>query len=131
MVRASVTIIFDNRDKASSPLALVGEDRIVVTRQVFDGKSKFIMNGRTEQADKMRQLFMSVSLNINNPHFMVMQGRIAQVIQMKPLQILSLIEEASGTSMYENRKLSSLKLIMKKQLKVDEIQSIVMQEITP
>lgn len=67
-----------------------------------------------EQADKMRQLFMSVQLNVNNPHFMVMQGRIAQVINMKPEQILSLIEEASGTSLYENRKLASLKLIQKK-----------------
>jgi structural maintenance of chromosome 2 len=50
---------------------------------------------------------------------------------MKPLQILSLVEEASGTSLYENRKLASLKIIQKKQLKVDEISSIVIQEIEP
>jgi len=74
---------------------------------------------------------MGISLNVNNPHFLVMQGRIAQVIDMKPLQTLSLIEEASGTSLYENRKLASLKIIQKKQLKVDEISSIVLQEITP
>ena len=50
---------------------------------------------------------------------------------MKPAQILSLIEETSGTSLYEQKKLQSLKLIQKKQLKVDEIQSILMTEITP
>lgn len=50
---------------------------------------------------------------------------------MKPAQILSLIEETAGTSLYEQKKLQSLKLIQKKQLKVDEIQSILMTEITP
>jgi structural maintenance of chromosome 2 len=42
---------------------------------------------------------------------MVMQGMIAKTIQMKPTQILSLIEEASGTSLYESQKSNSLKLI--------------------
>jgi len=44
---------------------------------------------------------------------------------MKPLQILSMIEEASGTSLYENRKSASLTLIQKKQMKVDEITNII------
>ena len=60
-----------------------------------------------------------------------MQGRIAQTINMKPQQILSLIEETSGTSLYEQKKMQSLKLIQKKQLKVDEIQSILLTEISP
>jgi structural maintenance of chromosome 2 len=98
---------------------------------VAEGKSKYVLNGRTETADKVKAMFMAIQLNVNNPHFMVMQGRIAQVIDMKPLQILSLVEEASGTSLYENRKLASLKIIQKKQLKVDEISSIVLQEIEP
>lgn len=89
------------------------------------------MNGKVETADKIKSLFMQVQLNVNNPHFLVMQGRIVQVINMKPEQLLSLIEEASGTSLYENRKLASLKLISKKQTKLDEISSIVLQEITP
>ena len=102
-----------------------------MSRLVSDGKSKYSLNGRTETADRIKSMFMGLQLNVNNPHFLVMQGRIAQVIQMKPLQTLSLIEEASGTSLYENRKLASLKIIQKKQLKVDEISSIVLQEITP
>lgn len=60
IVKASVTIIFDNRDKKGSPPTMIDEDRIMVTRSIYDGKSKFILNGRTEQAEKMRQLFMSV-----------------------------------------------------------------------
>ena len=70
-------------------------------------------------------------MNVNNPHFLVMQGRIIQVIQMKPIQLLSLVEEASGTSLYENKKLSSLKIIGKKQSKLEELTTILMQEINP
>ena len=126
MTRASVTITFDNSDKNSSPLTLKQFDRVIICRVVADGKSKYTINGRTETADKIKSMFMGMHLNVNNPHFLVMQGRIAQVINMKPLQTLSFIEEASGTSLYENRKLASLKIIQKKQLKVDEISSIVL-----
>ncbi len=59
-------------------------DRITITRTISDGKSKYNLNGRTETSDKIKSIFMGVQLNVNNPHFLVMQGRIAQVINMKP-----------------------------------------------
>lgn len=83
-------------------------------RTIAEGKSKYTLNGRTETSEKIKSIFMGVQLNVNNPHFLVMQGRIAQVINMKPSQTLSFLEEASGTSLYENRKLASLKIIQKK-----------------
>ena len=43
-----------------------------------------------------------------------MQGKITRVINMKPPEILGLIEEAAGTRMYENKKQSALKTIQKK-----------------
>jgi len=55
----------------------MGEDKVVVTRSIFDGKSKYVLNGKVETADKIKSLFMQIQLNVNNPHFLVMQGRIA------------------------------------------------------
>ena len=77
VTKASVTIVFDNTNKKTSPPILVGEDKIVITRQIFDGKSKYVLNGKVETGDKIKSLFMQVQLNVNNPHFLVMQGRIA------------------------------------------------------
>jgi hypothetical protein len=34
---------------------------------------------------------------VNNPHFLIMQGRITKVLNMKPPEILAMIEEAAGT----------------------------------
>ena len=50
---------------------------------------------------------------------------------MKPGEILGMVEEAAGTRMYENKKTSAIKTIEKKQMKVDEINSILSEEITP
>jgi structural maintenance of chromosome 2 len=53
-----------------------------------------------------------------------MQGRITKVLNMKPHEILGMIEEAAGTRMFETKKLSALKTIEKKQTKVDEINKV-------
>ena len=60
---------------------------------------------------------LPVARNVNNPHFLIMQGRITKVINMKPQETLSMIEEAAGTRMYENKKAGALKTLEKKQNK--------------
>ena len=43
---------------------------------------------------------------------------------MKPPEILSMLEEAAGTRMYENKKEAALKTLEKKQIKVEEINKV-------
>jgi structural maintenance of chromosome 2 len=61
----------------------------------------------------------------------IYSGRITKVLNMKPAEILGMVEEAAGTRMYENKKNTAIKTIEKKQMKVDEINSILSEEITP
>ena len=42
----SVTIIFDNRDKSCGPTYMVYEDKITVKRQIYEGTSMLILNGK-------------------------------------------------------------------------------------
>ena len=130
--KASVTIVFDNEDESSSPVGYEQCKEVNVTRQVLiGGKSKYLINGRNSPAGQVANLFHSVQLNVNNPHFLIMQGRITKVLNMKPKEILGMVEEAAGTRMYENKKNTAVKTIEKKQMKVDEINSILSEEITP
>lgn len=46
------------------------------------------------------------------------QGRITKVLNMKPPEILGMIEEAAGTRMFEHKKQNALKTIERKQIKV-------------
>jgi structural maintenance of chromosome 2 len=103
-----------------------------VTRQiVLGGTSKYLINGHRAQQQTVQNLFQSVQLNINNPNFLIMQGRITKVLNMKPVEILSMIEEAAGTRMYEDRRDKAIKNMAKKELKVNEIRELLRDEIDP
>ena len=132
VTKATVTIVFDNSDPATSPVAYEACKQITVTRQVvIGGKNKYMINGRSVQQSEVQNLFHSVQLNVNNPHFLIMQGRITKVLNMKPIEILGMIEEAAGTRMFETKKQAAIKTIEKKQLKVDELTKCMNEEITP
>lgn len=120
---------------------------------------------------RVQNLFHSVQLNVNNPHFLIMQGRITkvslipfllaldrspcssalttrrvmplcmmkaqvlnipvQVLNMKPHEILGMLEEAAGTRMYETKKIAAERTMEKKQVKVDEIDKVLEEDILP
>lgn len=132
VTRASVTIVFDNTDRARSPVSFENYSQITVTRQIaMGGMSKYLINGHKATQQAVQNMFQSVQLNINNPNFLIMQGKITKVLNMKPAEILSMIEEAAGTRMFEDRKEKAIKTMAKKETKVKEITAILDEEITP
>lgn len=132
ITKATVSVVFDNSDRSRSPLGYEDCAEITVTRQiVVGGRNKYLINGHLAQPNRVQNLFHSVQLNVNNPHFLIMQGRITKVLNMKPPEILSMLEEAAGTRMYETKKEAALKTLEKKQSKVDEIDKLLDQEILP
>ena len=127
-----MTIVFDNRDKKKSPIGFEEYAQISVTRQiVLGGTSKYLINGHRAQQQTVQNLFQSVQLNINNPNFLIMQGRITKVLNMKPVEILAMIEEAAGTRMFEDRRDKAFKTMAKKEMKVQEITELLRDEIEP
>eukprot|EP00435_Cladocopium_sp_Y103_P020467 s2445_g5.t1 len=85
VTKASVTIVFNNEDKQNSPVGYEMHDKIIITRQiVIGGRNRYLLNSHNVQQNQIQNLFHSVSLNVNNPHFLIMQGRITKVINMKP-----------------------------------------------
>jgi structural maintenance of chromosome 2 len=132
VTKATVTLIWDNTDAGQSPHGYESHAQITVTRQiVLGGRSKYMINGTTAQLQRVMNLYHSVQLNVNNPHFLIMQGRIAKVINMKPVEVLGMIEEAAGTRMFQNKKENAQKTIQKKEVKVAEIDRVISQDIKP
>ncbi|KAK5817604.1 hypothetical protein PVK06_022531 [Gossypium arboreum] len=85
ITKATVSIIFDNSDRSRSPLGYEEHSEITVTRQiVVGGRNKYLINGKLAQPSQVQNLFHSVQLNVNNPYFVIMQGRITKVLHMKP-----------------------------------------------
>jgi structural maintenance of chromosome 2 len=88
------------------------------------GVSKYLICGHRATQNAVQNLFQSVQLNINNPNFLIMQGKITKVLNMKPAEILGMIEEAAGTSMFEDKKDKAVKTMAKKEKKIEEIQAV-------
>lgn len=88
ITKASVTIIFDNTDEDNCPVGYEKCKEISVTRQVVvGGKNKYWINGKIVLNKKVTDLFCSVQMNVNNPNFLIMQGRITKVLNMKPMEV--------------------------------------------
>lgn len=129
---ATVTIHFDNRDKSRSAPHYSHNDEIIISREVGMGsKNVYRINGVTVTAKKIMDFFNSLQMNVNNPHFIIMQGRITKVLNMKPIEILSMIEEAAGTNMYESKKKSLEMTVGKKDSKLREMRDVADEEIVP
>jgi structural maintenance of chromosome 2 len=153
VTKASVTLVFNNEDKERSPIGYQQFNTITITRQVIDscrcrvqmrvgvliavqkvvigGRNKYLINGHNARGNQIQTLFHSVQLNVNNPHFLIMQGKITQVLNMKPPEILSMVEEAAGTRMFEMKKQTALRTIDKKDSKLQEINRVLEEEIIP
>lgn len=132
ITKASVTLTFDNSDKLTSPTGYESDREITVTRQIFvNNPTKYMINGRKALATEVSNMFRSVQLNVNNPHFLIMQGRITKVLNMKPEEIRDMLQEALGTLMYETKKLEAQKKMAQKDIKVTAIRETLDKQITP
>lgn len=46
---------------------------VFVLQVVVGGRSKYLINGVNAANSRVQDLFCSVGLNVNNPHFLIMQ----------------------------------------------------------
>lgn len=70
-------------------------------------------------------MFRSVQLNIDNPHFLVAQGRITKIINLKPGELIGMLEETAGTSLYNEKKREASRTIEKKEEKLKQVNELI------
>lgn len=132
VLNASVCITFDNTDVKNRPFSYEAYNEIVVTREVnMQSRSKYLINGYIATTQQVTELFHSIQLNINNPHFLIMQGRITKVLNMKPQEILAMVEEATGASRFQIKKKASQASIEKKEADLRKIDFLLQDTIFP
>lgn len=145
---AKVTLVFNNKDTASSPLGYEEMDTITITRIILEeGKTKYLLNGHNATTKSILRLLQCIGLSCgkNNysrdgtkrytlaapPYFIVMQGRVSKILNMKSTQFLSLLEECAGTSIYRAEKYKAYAVLEKKEKKLLETQETLSKTIFP
>lgn len=100
---ASVELIFDNSEgKLGGQYATY--DEISVKRQVSrDGQSKYSLNGTRCRRRDVADLFLGTGLGPRS-YAIIEQGMISRLIEAKPEELRSFLEEAAGISKYKERR---------------------------
>jgi chromosome segregation protein len=100
---ATVELLFDNSDQA-----LAGEfatyNEISVKRSVSrDGQSNYYLNGSRCRRRDITDLFLGTGLGPRS-YSIIEQGMISQIIEAKPEELRTYLEEAAGISKYKERR---------------------------
>jgi len=100
---ASVELVFDNSDgKIGGAYASYNE--VALRRSVSrDGSSDYFINGTKVRRKDITQLFLGTGLGTRS-YAIIEQGMISRVIEARPDDLRSFLEEAAGISRYKERR---------------------------
>lgn len=101
--RAAIELVFDNHEgRAGGEYAAFAE--ISVKREVTrDGQSKYFLNGSVCRRRDVTDLFLGTGLGPRS-YAIIEQGMIARIIEAKPEELRTYVEEAAGVSKYKERR---------------------------
>lgn len=129
---AAVTLVFDNTDKSTSPLMYTNSPKITLTRQIaIGGRDRYFVNNVVKKPTEVLKILQEAKINTQQPHFLVMQGRVTKMINMKPHELLEVFQEAAGTNVFDKEKEKSMKVVQEKQTQLDHINKDITENLTP
>lgn len=132
VTKASVTLVLNNEDPMQSPPGYESYHILEITRQIFkNGTTKYLLNGTVSKLKVIKHLFRSAGLNVDNPTFLVLQGRVTSILSMKPIELLGLVEECAGTTIYDSNRNEAVKIFSAKESKLQEVSDTLTLDIFP
>ena len=108
---AEVSLILEASEEAPFPEPYSTLPEMAVTRRVFrGGDSEYLINKIPCRLKDITEFFMAIQIH-SRSFAIIEQGRVDEIIQSKPHEIRSMIEEAAGLSLFKGRReLSERKL---------------------
>lgn len=117
---AYVEVIFDNSDGRFP----TGRDELILRRTIGQKKDEYSLDRKNATKADVMNLLESAGFSRSNPYYIVPQGRVTTLTNMKDAERLNLLKEVAGTQVYESRRAESLKIVTdtdNKQAKIDDL----------
>lgn len=109
LTRASVTLVFDNSDHyLNSDFKEIEIKRIVYST----GENEYLLNNSKVRLKDITDLFLDSGAG-KEAFSIISQGKIGEILNSKPEERRTIIEEAAGVLKYKKRKMESLKRLEK------------------
>ncbi|KKF94544.1 Chromosome segregation protein sudA [Ceratocystis platani] len=120
VMSAYVEIIFDNSDDRFP----TGHPEVVLRRTIGLKKDEYSVDRKVVTKSDVVNLLEAAGFSRSNPYYIVPQGRVTALTNMKESDRLNLLKEVAGTQVYEARRTESLKIMHdtnNKREKIDEL----------
>lgn len=120
VMSAYVEIIFDNSDDRFP----TGKPELVLRRTIGIKKDEYTLDRKNATKNDVMNLLESAGFSRSNPYYIVPQGRVTALTNMKDSERLALLKEVAGTQVYEARRAESLKIMNEtnsRRAKIDEL----------
>ncbi|EWC46967.1 chromosome segregation protein sudA [Drechslerella stenobrocha 248] len=121
VMSAYVEIIFDNSDERF----LTGKEEVVIRRTIGLKKDEYSLDRKSATKTDVMNLLESAGFSRSNPYYIVPQGRVTTLTNMKDPERLTLLKEIAGTQVYEQRRAESLKIMDETSMKRDKIDELL------
>lgn len=124
VMSAYVEIIFDNSDDRFP----TGKEELILRRTIGLKKDEYSLDRKAATKNDVMNLLESAGFSRSNPYYIVPQGRVTTLTNMKDPERLNLLKEVAGTQVYEARRSESLKIMVEtnnKRAKIDELMDYI------
>ncbi|KAL2053434.1 hypothetical protein ABVK25_006428 [Lepraria finkii] len=128
VMSAFVEIIFDNSDDRFP----TGKPELVLRRTIGMKKDEYSLDRKNATKSDVMNLLESAGFSRSNPYYIVPQGRVTALTNMKDAERLNLLKEVAGTQVYEARRMESLKIMNEtnnKREKIDELLEYIKERL--
>ncbi|MCJ1427549.1 Structural maintenance of chromosomes protein 3, partial [Sticta canariensis] len=128
VMSAFVEIIFDNSDDRFP----TGKPELVLRRTIGMKKDEYSLDRKNATKSDVMNLLESAGFSRSNPYYIVPQGRVTALTNMKDAERLNLLKEVAGTQVYEARRTESLKIMTEtnnKREKIDELLEYIKERL--
>ncbi|KAA6411671.1 MAG: chromosome segregation [Lasallia pustulata] len=128
VMSAFVEIIFDNSDDRFP----TGKPELILRRTIGLKKDEYSLDRKNATKADVMNLLESAGFSRSNPYYIVPQGRVTALTNMKDTERLNLLKEVAGTQVYEARRAESLKIMTEtnnKRAKIDELLDYIKERL--
>ncbi|KAF2822936.1 RecF/RecN/SMC protein [Ophiobolus disseminans] len=121
VMSAYVEVCFDNTEDRFQ----TGKPEFYLRRTIGAKKDEYSVMRKNATKAEVMQALESAGFSRSNPYYIVPQGRVTALTNMKDAERLKLLKEISGSNVYETRRADSLKLLGETDSKCSNIDSVV------
>ncbi|ENH64416.1 Chromosome segregation protein sudA [Fusarium oxysporum f. sp. cubense race 1] len=129
VMSAYVEIIFDNSDDRFP----TGNKDVILRRTIGLKKDEYSVDRKVVTKADVMNLLEAAGFSRSNPYYIVPQGRVTALTNMKESDRLNLLKEVAGTQVYETRRAESLKIMHEtnnKREKIDELLEYIKERLS-